>query len=718
MSLKSLSIVVLVGAYLLVMHGFPASGAVLQVPAEYATIQLAVDASVSGDTILLADGTYTGAGNKNLLLHDRGLEIRSDNGAASCVIDCESDGRSFRISGTTAPTSLRHITIRNGYEVFGGGLYLSEGSPTIESCLFENNRAYVSHSVGGQGGAMFINGGSPTIMNCVFTRNTGNGSGLYYQVGGAPTLSGCTFDSNTGIVLFLSASGYVVTECTITNNSFDGIYCNVSQGTITGCTIAFCSTAIYCRFASPLIENCLIMNNSGGSGAGIACFSYSSESPASPTIRSCQFLDNQARSGGAISCTSNCFPIIGGSAECGNYFSGNRAGIGSDLYCDVFQTPRINAQHNGFAANHLSDYSVFPQTGYNLEFSVTYPPPLEQDVYVSPRGSDANPGTNPDEPFKTIHYALSRLNASESQPLTVHLASGTYSATSNGEYLPIPFVSYVTLRSEGNVTLDCEGKSYTFGLQAAYDDESAASGLTITGCSAAIHCAYADPLIADCRLIDNYYSSGLIGAVYCYVSSPTLFNCLIAHNRYQGIGTAVYCNPGSPIIINCTIVENSSLNEAGGIYCYPSSNPVIINSIIRANHPAQISSSELLAITYSNIEGGYSGVGNLADDPLFVTGSWHEYYLASLQAGQPSDSPCLNAGADLAEITCLTIDSIAHCLDNLTTQTDGQLDQGTVDMGYHAPMPTPLVPTTSHAGILGLVVMVSATLVRRLSQRR
>lgn len=41
----------------------PARSDELRVPAEYATIQAAVDASVDGDVVLIADGVYTGAGN-------------------------------------------------------------------------------------------------------------------------------------------------------------------------------------------------------------------------------------------------------------------------------------------------------------------------------------------------------------------------------------------------------------------------------------------------------------------------------------------------------------------------------------------------------------------------------------------------------------------------------------------------------------------------------
>ncbi len=39
---------------------------ILNVPADFPTIQAAINAAISGDQVVVADGVYTGAGNKNL----------------------------------------------------------------------------------------------------------------------------------------------------------------------------------------------------------------------------------------------------------------------------------------------------------------------------------------------------------------------------------------------------------------------------------------------------------------------------------------------------------------------------------------------------------------------------------------------------------------------------------------------------------------------------
>jgi hypothetical protein len=83
-------------------------------------------------------------------------------------------------------------------------------------------------------------------------------------------------------------------------------------------------------------------------------------------------------------------------------------------------------------------------------------------------------------------------------------------------------------------------------------------------------------------------------------------------------------------------------------------------------------------VTYSCIRGWTrGGEGNISDDPLFVKGPLGDYYLSCRAAGQAADSPCIDAGSGTAE---------SLGLDQLTTRTDGVLDAGIVDMGYHYPL--------------------------------
>lgn len=79
----------------LVLAGFlflaaAAFSATIHVPADFQTIQEAVDASQHGDLILLADGVYRGTGNRNIDFKGKAIVLRSESGnPESCVVDPE-----------------------------------------------------------------------------------------------------------------------------------------------------------------------------------------------------------------------------------------------------------------------------------------------------------------------------------------------------------------------------------------------------------------------------------------------------------------------------------------------------------------------------------------------------------------------------------------------------------------------------------------------------
>ena len=139
-------------------------------------------------------------------------------------------------------------------------------------------------------------------------------------------------------------------------------------------------------------------------------------------------------------------------------------------------------------------------------------------------------------------------------------------------------------------------------------------------------------------------------------------------------GGGIYCYSSSPTIENCTISGNWADDRGGGIYLY-SSSLTGVNNIIRANTAPTGSQiymySSSFSCTYSDIEGGWPGVGNIDADPLFVTGPEGDYYLSQIASGQTVNSPCVDAG-DPASTMIVG-----------TTRTDGVRDEGIVDMGYH-----------------------------------
>jgi len=144
------------------------------------------------------------------------------------------------------------------------------------------------------------------------------------------------------------------------------------------------------------------------------------------------------------------------------------------------------------------------------------------------------------------------------------------------------------------------------------------------------------PVIANCIITNNYGVSGggifagdnsiptimftkIIGnqatfgsAVYCQDGSNAMIqNTLISGNR--GIGAA-YNNVANPHFTNCTFAGNGGYN--GGIF-NSNSQPIIKNSILWGNS-APFNDTQSI-ITYSIVQNGYAGEGNLNYDPQFVS---------------------------------------------------------------------------------------------------
>ncbi len=114
---------------------------------DFATIQAAIDTVLTGATIELPGGVYTGPGNRDLDFRGKTLTIVHDplNETAPAVIDCQGSysnqhrGFDFHTNETNAAV-VRGLTIRNGYSTGGGGgIRCSNASPTIEACTILNN---------------------------------------------------------------------------------------------------------------------------------------------------------------------------------------------------------------------------------------------------------------------------------------------------------------------------------------------------------------------------------------------------------------------------------------------------------------------------------------------------------------------------------------------------------------------------------------------------
>ena len=182
----------------------------INVPGDYSTIQAGIDAAVDGDIVLVADGTYTGTGNKNISLDGKAITLESVNGSESCIINCESNGRGFYLHNyETEASIIRGFTIKNGsmgamflwnctpileeirfVENTGSALYLSGAAATVRHCLFDDN------TTGSNGGGLIVSSADPVIESCTFYSNQAAYGGAVSLASSNATFTGCIFNAN------------------------------------------------------------------------------------------------------------------------------------------------------------------------------------------------------------------------------------------------------------------------------------------------------------------------------------------------------------------------------------------------------------------------------------------------------------------------------------------------------------------------------------------
>ncbi len=745
--------------------------AVIHVPGDQPNIQSGIDAALNGDTVLTADGVYSGEGNRDLDFCGKEITVMSANGSTYSVLDCEFQGRGAYFHNQEGPGSVfSGFTILHGScSSRGSGIFCEAASPTVTDCLIT---ACSSNTCGG---GMAFSQSSAEVGWCRIIANwaDSSGGGVSCSASAAPVLTDCIISGNAarrlGAGICCDYAWPVLERCIITGNETHQY------------SMENCGGGLHCYNSSPVIIDCLFSNNQALVHGGAISLYYAS----SPTITGTAFSGNAASFGGAICCMdSSSVPFIGNAPEDACYFQGNRAGSGADLYRPGVYAQPVMAEWNVFAGYFPSDYYVTPQVSFDLENCTSELEPITQDVYVSPYGNDDNSGLSYCDPFRTIHHACSMILGSEDNPITIHLDSGTYTADWTGERFPLPVLPFVTLQgwSAESTILDAEG--INMGIAAIFDNDARIREVTVrngygswgggiyclesyidiigcritdcygrTGggiccaryaaplitecmidnntaeaCGGGIACELASPVITDCVIIDNnatavypYFISGYgdapgavdvkqaqfrmprafgAGLFFGIESAPQVSNCLIAGNVSSDYAGGLYSSYGSTgILTNCTFTENSAELSGGGVMSYNS--PLTLTNCILWNDAPEeiIVQSGDIEVCYCNVEGGFPGTGNIDVDPLFVAGSLGGFYLSQTVSGQASDSPCLDAGSELAGLICFPGSAGEICLDMFTTRTDHVTDASTVDMGFHylpaaIPTPFPTQPAT------------------------
>ena len=261
------------------------------------TIQAGIDSALAGDTVLLADGTYTGEGNRDISYSGKAIAVCSEtNDPAFCVVDCDGSAlashRGFVFEcGEGQDAVLRGVTITNGAwydgDGGGGGILCWGASPTLANLIIIGNR-----TARRGGGIECGDSACPTLENAQIVDNTvekGPGGGIYWNEGCTPVLADVVFDNNSATSAGGALCGEFYFERTLSNCRFVG-----NSAGYGGAVALCCSDCTFedCQFLGNYANYELV--NPGGGGALILL-------AGATVITRCTFEDNSSvRDGGAI----------------------------------------------------------------------------------------------------------------------------------------------------------------------------------------------------------------------------------------------------------------------------------------------------------------------------------------------------------------------------------------------------------------------------------
>jgi hypothetical protein len=327
-----------------------------------------------------------------------------------------------------------------------------------------------------------------------------------------------------------------------------------------------------------------------GSGGGI----YIEES--NFKVKKCMIINNFGRSGGGIVAGRSSIVLIGNTIM-NNWAVGQGGGIVTFSSFVVYDSIHLNNIYLNYGSSGSDIAVYFSDTlstiwldtctvidpdqyyiGKFTDWAIHMPRPpisvlhgkivqVNQDLYVSTSGNDTNSGLTPDDPLKTISFALLKIASDSLEMKTVHVANGIYSNTLTGEHVPLQLKNWVNIKGESreNTVIDCEekyegarfafGQDYTYVKNLTFLDGNGFPIMRDGGLST----GYSNKLILDsCAFIGT--KGDMEAAIYSdsddsLIVKNSVFRDCSAHYAVS-YGVKSYDSPRYNEFISCIFSEN------------------------------------------------------------------------------------------------------------------------------------------------------------------
>lgn len=697
----------------------------LHVPSEYETIQRAIVVASDGDVVLVAPGDYSGPGFSSLDFIGKEIRLESTEGnqrTTVSITETSSEGNCGIYFRNIDPEMvvIKGFTFMVDLVPQDLLMVLEDASPIFSQCqlISENFR---------QGG-MEMYGSSPVFDRCKFIGPFRPFSGDTWS---RPVFGSCEFTSESHGIDF-SFNGMDVFNCLFFGNSSQPAYSFISNGSFVNCTF-FDDESSVSQILGGSYINCIIWNGPGSSQLDdpelvLNCYEPRGPHSIQPgfvdpwngdfrllQVAAGDSIDSPCIDAGSVHASDICVTRLFGET-CLNEWSTRRDGVVDTGIVDI-----------GYHSVHE----------FWAEDPVTPTPQPTRIPDATPTPHSGKTLHVPDE-YLTIQEALDV--ATDGDLVLVgpgeYTGVGNRDLTFNGKAVALRSThgEFATvIRCDGSVNEHHRG----FIFNASEDDDTTVSGFTIINgwheYGGAVFCENASATITHCNFVNNTcVSNG--GAIYLNDASMTVSNCIFDANNGRE-GYIMWVDGDSSLIVANSEFKNAPTSGNIGIYTGESTilkmsncllyklysaHPFYSQSTKDGSYVTQCTFTDLSGTTvsgtpfdhciywalYSRLDISSINHSILSDKfvdghtiireiPLFIDADNNDYRLQSRAAGYEENSPAIDVGMYLAAEKC-TDDVIYDCMDRWSATSDGCLDTGPVDLGYHwyrsteppTPMPT------------------------------